>query len=576
MPTHSQSLTHASIDQQLVHLQGVIDNVEAELRRIRLAAVTDETYENIDKIRRGLELLREKADLLEEERQHLATLAETEYLVTSTLELDEVLEHIIDLIIRLTGAERAFLLLANDANEMEVRLARSSGAEKIVDLNNENLAISQTVVKRAIWQRSAVLTTDAMEDPRFGNQMSVTNNNLRSILCVPLQIKEQIVGMIYADNRIRSGLFTRKEMDLVTSFANQAAVALENARLFSNLRQSLAEVTALTNLQNSMFGSINSAVFTLDDRGCVQLCNPQAARLLGGEASGLVGRDFQEIAPELSAVVLPGILRVMIEGCPVTGEEARANLPGLGMLDLRFDLSPLRDEHGATQGVTIVMDDLTETKRLKALRALFERMVSPAVIHQLQPENLAMGGKRTELTVMFVDLRGFTPFSENQPPEELVQVLNLYLAAATEAILREGGTVDKFLGDAVMAWFNAPIAQSDHTLRAVRSAMGICAAVEQLHASLPAHQHLWFGSGIHRGDAVLGLVGSEQRLEYTAIGDCVNTARRIQENAEPGQILLSEAAYWAVAANVNAAAVSPIHAKGKTKMPPVYAVLSLK
>ncbi len=202
-------------------------------------------------------------------------------------------------------------------------------------------------------------------------------------------------------------------------------------------------------------------------------------------------------------------------------------------------------------------------------------MVSPAVIEQLNPEKLQLGGKRTEITTLFADIRGFTTFSEPRDPEELVSVLNRYLGAATNAVLSEEGTLDKFLGDAVMAFFNAPISQPDHTLRAVRAALGLRDAVEALHKTLPPAFHLSFGVGIHFGEAVLGLVGTEKRLDYTAIGDSVNTAKRLQENALPGQILISTEAYVHIARQIEVRPISPINAKGKSQPLQVFEVLGL-
>jgi class 3 adenylate cyclase len=221
------------------------------------------------------------------------------------------------------------------------------------------------------------------------------------------------------------------------------------------------------------------------------------------------------------------------------------------------------------------MEDLTEKKQLLAQRRWFERMVSPAVIQQLDPNSLRLGGNRAEITTLFADIRGFTHFSEGLSPEELVTVLNRYLAVSAEAVLNEEGTIDKFLGDALMAWFNAPILQPDHTFRAVRAALGIRDAVNALHAQLPPEHHLQFGAGIHLGDAVLGLIGTEKRLDYTAIGDSVNTAKRIQENAGPGQILISQAAYERVAGNVQDRPVEAIQAKGKRDPIQVFEVLAM-
>ena len=126
-----------------------------------------------------------------------------------------------------------------------------------------------------------------------------------------------------------------------------------------------------------------------------------------------------------------------------------------------------------------------------------------------------------------------------------------------------------------MAWFNAPILQADHALRSIRAALGIRKAVTALYDELPQEFHLSFGVGIHFGDAVLGLVGSEKQLEYTAIGDSVNTAKRIQENASAGQILISYEVYKQVSDLIQVRQVEPINAKGKRKPVGVFEVVGL-
>jgi adenylate cyclase len=258
------------------------------------------------------------------------------------------------------------------------------------------------------------------------------------------------------------------------------------------------------------------------------------------------------------------------------GLEITHNHPQRGAQDWRLNLSPLKDADQTTQGVAIVLDDMTERKKLEAQRRLLERMVSPAVLDQIKPDSLQFGGKQRDITVMFADIRGFTSYSEKHSPEDLVAVLNRYLAAGAEAVLDQEGTVDKFLGDAVMAWFNAPLPQPDHTLRAVRAALNLKAAVERLHAELPPEAHLSFGVGIHYGEAVLGWIGTEKRLEFTAIGDSVNTAKRIQENAARNQILISLQAYERVKEQVQAQPYAPLHVKGKSEAVDVYEVLGLK
>jgi adenylate cyclase len=247
-----------------------------------------------------------------------------------------------------------------------------------------------------------------------------------------------------------------------------------------------------------------------------------------------------------------------------------------GAVALSLNLSPLKDGSLNTQGVAIVLDDLTEKKRLEAQRRMFERMVSPAVINQLDPDKLQLGGVRAEITSLFADIRSFTSISEGLDPITLVAILNQYLGEAADAVLNQEGTIDKFLGDAIMAWFNAPIPQPDHTMRAVRAAVNIRSAVQGLHKKLPQNQHLSFGVGIHFGEAVLGLVGTEKRLEYTAIGDSVNTAKRIQENSAPNQIVISEAALSFVAGKVEVNSLGKIQMKGKAEPMQVYEIIGLK
>ena len=421
-----------------------------------------------------------------------------------------------------------------------------------------------------------IITTNAQQDQRFVGQESIVALNLRSILCVPLKVKNELIGVIYADNRIRSGIFAEAERDLLVDFSNQAAVAIDNARLFASLRQTLEEVTGLKNLMDNVFASIASGVITANIQNQVMLCNRAAEAILGLNMPNILGHHLDEVLASASRDIEPHLLKVRATDRAVIDLEISHTDPQRGNMDWRLNLSPLKDAGQKTQGIAIVLDDLTERKKLEAQRSLLERMVSPAVLDQLDPKSLQIGGKKTEITILFADIRGFTSYSEKQTPENLVAVLNRYLAAAAEAVLEYEGTVDKFLGDAIMAWYNAPLPQPDHTLRAVKTALSIREAIAKLHKELPREAHLDFGLGIHYGEAVLGLIGTDKRLDYTAIGDSINTAKRIQENSARNQILLSREAYERVKKQVNAKAFTPLTVKGKNKPLDVYELLGLK
>ena len=560
------------LDQQLQRLIKVTDNISAQLKKSALT-LPEGVTEGLSQIAGSLTRFSRQIAKETEERKNLLALADIGQVINSSLDSDEVLKIVMDTIVRLTGAERGFLMLREGEEEMTIRLARNWEQES---LDPSEFEISRTIVDRVAAEGQPVLTTNAQEDPRFGGQESIVAYNLRSILCVPLKVKEAIIGVIYADNRVRTGLFTEAERDLLNNFSNQAAVAIENARLFESVRQTLDEVTELKNLMDNVFSSIASGVITADVEENITLINTAAETILGHKSEELIGLSINKTLPPIATSISSHLSTVRQTDQAVIGLEFKPVLPDRGQVDLRFNLSPLKDADQNTQGVAIVMDDLTEQKRLEGQRQLFEKMVSPQVIDQLDPNQLSLGGQRRDITALFADIRGFTTFSEKLRPEELVSILNKYLKASADAVMAYEGTIDKFMGDAVMAWFNAPIPQQDHTLRAVKSALLIRTSIEVLHDELPREAHLSFGVGIHFGPAVLGLVGTELRVDYTAIGDSINTAKRIQENSAPGQILISEDAYKNVARTVEVKEVEPVHAKGKSKPIKVYEIVRMK
>jgi adenylate cyclase len=532
--------------------------------------------DGLDSLSQKLKGIGRKLKLLDEERLHLISLAGIGSVVNSSLDLSEVLCAVMDAIVSLTGAERGILMLKTEGEEpveLIPHIARNWEQESI---EPSDIALSRTIIKRVFDEGLPILTTNAQEDPRFDTQKSVITHNLRSILCVPLKVKGEITGVIYADNRMRTGLFTRVQLELLTAFSNQAAVAIENARLYQSMRSSLEEVIELKSLMDNIFTSLASGVITLDLEDRITQCNRATGLILGSNSDGLVGKCLEEVLPAFAHELSGYLASVRTDENQWVGLEMTRDLPSRGPVTLSLNLSPLKDGLNQIQGVAIVMEDLTEKKRLEGQRRLFARMVSPELIEQLDPDKLQLGGKRAEITALFADVEGFTSFSEGVDPELLVSVLNKYLSVAANAVLEHSGTIDKFMGDAVMAWFNAPVPQADHTLRAVRAALQLQQAVWDVHLELPREFHLSFRLGIHVGEAVLGLVGTDTHVNYTAIGDVINTAKRIQENALPGHILISAEAYAQVAGHVVARPVSPLSVKGKRQPVEVYELLGLK
>jgi adenylate cyclase len=521
--------------------------------------------DGLAQLRDNLEKLKTPIDPLESDNGQLRALADTSSVINSSLDLTTVLNEVMDTIVRLTGAERGFLMLKNDKGELQFRIARNVDRES---LDSSAFHVSRTIVDHVAVSGEPVVTTNAQADPRFSAQESVVGYNLRSIVCVPLKLRGAITGVIYVDNRIHTGLFSERERDLLASFANQAAIAIENARQFQ-------EVSELKNLLDNVFASIASGVITTDMEDVITLCNRAAESILGSKAADLVGRPLLSALPAPDDGLGDVLRRVKDEQRAVVGHELRPQLPDGSRLDWSLNLAPLKNGSDHAQGLAIVLDDVTDKKRLESKYEVFKRMVPPAVINRLNPETLALGGTRKEVSIIFSDIQGFTSLSETLDPEILIKVLNRYVGTAAEAMLLQEATVDKYVGDAVMCFFNAPDDQPDHAQRALRAAIRMRDDIYDLHQVMPPEFRLSFRIAVHLGEAVVGLVGTPDRLDYTIIGDTVNTAKRLQENGVPGKVFLSDKFYQRVKDMVKVNPLEPLQVKGRVQPVPVFELLDI-
>jgi len=208
------------------------------------------------------------------------------------------------------------------------------------------------------------------------------------------------------------------------------------------------------------------------------------------------------------------------------------------------------------------------------IRQMFERYVAPSVVDRVldHPEALRLGGKRQVISILFADIRGYSAFSERAEPEQVVEMLNTYFQLAADVIMAREGTLDKFLGDGVMAFFNAPQPQDDHVRRALDAAVALREAVAAWN-NRQGQPGLTFGIGVHTGEAVVGNIGAARAMNYTVIGDAVNVAKRLQEYAAPGQILITDRVLAALGDSVRAHSLGMVQAKGRQQPVAVYAVL---
>ncbi|MDE6405330.1 MAG: adenylate/guanylate cyclase domain-containing protein [Lachnospiraceae bacterium] len=227
--------------------------------------------------------------------------------------------------------------------------------------------------------------------------------------------------------------------------------------------------------------------------------------------------------------------------------------------------------------VQMVRRYMAEIMRRRRVVNVFKQYVAPQVVDKISKDKdfeLVIGGENRHIAVLFVDIRGFTTMSESLRPEEVVEILNEYLGLTTQAIFDHGGTLDKFVGDATMAVFNAPFDLDDYIFRAVATAWNMQAGADRIAEKFRERygKSVSFGIGVNCGNAVVGNIGCDFRMDYTAIGDTVNTAARLESNAKPGQILISKDVYEAVKDRVDATPIGEISLKGKSKGVYVYQI----
>ena len=526
------------------------------------------------------------ASLTDLSTSRLAALQAMGQRITASLEVPATMRSVLDSLVEITGAERACIMLRDpDSGLLEFATGRNLDASGVAN----DPSISRNIVGTVFRDGRPLILGDAAGDPRFKAFESVVGQSLRSVICAPLIVRGQTIGVVYVDNSLSAELFTQADLDLVTAFANIAAAAIENARLHERLAAQVREISSMKTTQDRILRSVSSGIISVDREGTIMSCNQAAAEMLLKSADEVIGCPLGDILPPrfMLALGAPFGGEGVEPGATIQGFEMAGTLTGRGYVYFAHRLSPLRDEAGSTIGYVLVLDDHTEREQLdrerrrataerERIQKIFEPFMPPQVFQELLrqgPEKTGITGDRRELTVMFADIRGFTGISERLQPEQVVELLNGYLSTATDVVFEHQGTVDKFIGDAIMALFGAPVQIENHALQTVRAAM----AMQRRFAETPASQgqRASFGIGINTGQGVVGTIGAPQLMSYTVIGDVVNVAARLQGEARAGEVLITEDTFRLVANHVDTEELGSIYVKGRLAPVTMYKVTAV-
>jgi len=310
-----------------------------------------------------------------------------------------------------------------------------------------------------------------------------------------------------------------------------------------------------------------SSVVLLDNDGRIRSLNKNAERLLSTTEPDAVGKIYTDVfGQSLSS----RIFSLMLRGTKGEIRTIEVTLPGGRRAKLRASAGPLRDERGGVKGIVFVADEDTSSPKLEQmaaqeqrLRGALRRYVGDNVAEMVEarPSFVDVGGQTQTISVLHADVRGYTTMAEELPPDQVVALLLRYHGAAAKAIRATGGTIDRFAGDAILALWNAPSAQADHARLALAGALAMRDAAQQVGTELG------YGVGVHTGEAMVGNLGSEQYQNFTAIGDTVNVAARLQSQAKAGEVICSAAILSGAGEGVRATPLGMLDLKGrKTKV----------
>lgn len=456
--------------------------------------------------------------------------------------------------------------LETNANSVRLSLAAGVGLEKLTDQAiRGNLSLAVDVIRSG--------------KPQILNDYHTEEWPTSPVLCVPLRFQEEVLGVVLLSDKAKGTEFTAADEKLLSALATQAANSIKNARLLESVRKQRDEIAAMKNFVDNIFASIASGIITTDMDNIITSYNRAAEAILSLPSQDVIDRPYQQVLNFLNNTPLPSLITdVQEKGHTYVDFEINPDLPTRGRVNLTMSLARLRGSSEEPLGVTIVLDDVTEKKKFERERRIIRHYLPPELVDSL-PENLdelKLHGDRQMITTLFADIRGFTSFSEIHSPETVVGVINTYFELAAQAVRKHEGIIDKYLGDAVMVLYNTPLlAIAEHAWNAVQTAWDLKLAIDQYHAKVEPDFKMDFGIGICTGEAVVGNVGAIDRVEYTAIGDAVNVAKRLQENAAVGQILMSRSTWQLVRDRVHAEPLPSVRLKGRRTVVEVFELVEL-
>jgi adenylate cyclase len=481
--------------------------------------------------------------------------------ISSELELSSLLKRIVSTITTMLDAERSSLFI-NDEKTNELYTEVGEGLGKNVIRFPNHMGIAGNVFTSGEILNIPHCYADLRFNPAFDKQ---TGYFTRSMLCAPVTNKDgKIIGVSQVLNK-RGGSFTSEDEARLVAFTSQISIGIENAALFDNVQN-------LMNYNMSMLSSMSNGVITINEDLEIETCNASGLRIMKFETEDdVIKQKVEDFFNGDNDWILPKIKDVeedeYIADAEMTfdGEKISTNL----------SIVPLKSKENESLGTMVMLEDISNEKRMKSTMS---RYMDADLAEQLMDggEDL-LGGQESIGTVLFSDIRSFTTLTEELGAQGTVALLNEYFTIMVDCIQNEGGMLDKFIGDAMMAIFGTPFPHDDDPDRAVRAAIAMMTDLNDYNQRRAKEGKLPIdhGMGLNTDKIMSGNIGSPKRMDYTVIGDGVNLAARVESACKKygAHILTTEYSFNAFKATYRTRQVDNIIVKGKTEPVKVYEVL---
>jgi adenylate cyclase len=534
----------------------------------------------------------------QKQRAAAALMKAIKSLSQSSLDLEDTLKRVMDEAKELMNADRSTLwLIDRDRHELWTKITQDNGEKKELRVP---IGKGFAGIVAASGQKLN-LPFDLYDHPDSDTAKQIDQQNgyrTCSLLCMPVfNADQELIGVTQLVNKKKSGdfptyhptswpkapecfqaSFDRNDEEFMEAFNIQAGVALQNAQLFATVKQQ-------EQMQRDILRSLSNGVISTDKGGLIIAANESAQRLLGLE---IEDRLEGKLITDAIAIKEGDFSKWYQNALHGTDLKCRQQYypdqtllsPSPEKHSINLSINTIADASDQEQvcGALVVMEDISDEKRLKS--TMYRYMTQELAEELLKLDDAKLGGDRKEVSILFSDIRGYTTLTENLEAEEVVSMLNEYFESMVEAVFKHKGTLDKYIGDAIMAVFGSPLPLEEHAWMAVQTSLEMRHRLHDFNQRRHANNkpRIKIGIGINSDTVISGNIGSSKRMEFTAIGDGVNLGSRLESVSKQYgcDIIISDNTFQPCRDNIWARELDYIRVKGRNEPVAIYELLGLR